>query len=72
MFDKEESEGLPGGSVVKNLPASTGASGDTSSILGPGKIPWERKWQPTPVFLLGKFLKHSCRVNALTKKGGGG
>ena len=55
-----------------NLPASTGASGDTSSILGPGKIPWERKWQPTPVLLLGKFLKHSCRVNALTKKGGGG
>jgi len=21
-----------------------------------GKIPWRRKWQPTPVFLLGKFL----------------
>ena len=20
-----------------------------------GKIPWRRKWQPTPVFLLGKF-----------------
>ena len=20
-----------------------------------GKIPWSRKWQPTPVFLLGKF-----------------
>ena len=20
-----------------------------------GKIPWKRKWQPTPVFLLGKF-----------------
>ena len=20
-----------------------------------GKIPWSRKWQPTPAFLLGKF-----------------
>ena len=39
---------------------------------GVGKIPWKRKWQPIPVFLLGKFLKHGCRVNVLTKKGGGG
>ena len=22
--------------------------------LGVGKIPWRRKWQPTPIFLLGK------------------
>ena len=22
-----------------------------------GKIPWSRKWQPTPVFLSGKFLR---------------
>ena len=22
--------------------------------LGVGKIPWKRKWHPTPVFLLGK------------------
>ena len=22
-----------------------------------GKIPWRRKWQPTPVFLSGKFLE---------------
>ena len=21
-----------------------------------GKIPWSRKWQPTPVFLPGKFM----------------
>ena len=25
-----------------------------------GKIPWSRKWQPTPVFLLGKF--HGQRI----------
>ena len=42
--------GFPGGSVVKNPPASAGS-------LDPwaGKIPWRRKWQPTPVFLPGKF-----------------
>ena len=41
-------EGSPGGSVVKNLP---GNAGDLSLIR---KIPWRRKWQPTPVFLPGK------------------
>ena len=25
-----------------------------------GKIPWSRKWQPTPVFLLGK--SHTWRA----------
>ena len=29
--------------------------GDTGSILGLAKIPWSKKWQPTPVFLPGKF-----------------
>ena len=37
--------GFPGGTVVKNLPANPGL----------GKIPWSRKWQPTPVLLPGKF-----------------
>ena len=36
---------FPGGSVVKNLPANS------SSVPWVGKIPWRRKWQPTPVFL---------------------
>ena len=40
--------GFPGGSVVKNLPVNTG---DMGSIPGSGKIPWRKKWQPTPVFL---------------------
>ena len=43
--------GLPDGLVVKNLPAS---EGDTGSIPGL-KIPWSRKWQPTPVFLPENF-----------------
>ena len=40
--------GFPGGSVVKDLPAS---SGDDPWV---GKIPLRRKWQPTARFLPGK------------------
>ena len=43
--------GFPGGSVVKNLPAN---AGDASSNPWVGKIPWRRKWQPTPIFLPGE------------------
>jgi len=28
-----------------------------------GKIPWSRKWQPTPVFLLGKFQGQRSLAN---------
>ena len=42
--------GFPGGSVVKNPPAS---AGHVISVPG-GEEPWRRKWQPTPVFLTGK------------------
>ena len=45
---------FPGGSVVKNLPANAG-DGDWEFSPGVGKIPWRRKWQPTPVFLPGEF-----------------
>ena len=44
--------------MVKNLPASAGATGDVGLIPGSKrspekkkKIPWRREWQPTPVFL---------------------
>ena len=43
--------GFPGGAVVKNLPANAGGARD----CWVRKIPWSRKWQPAPVFLLGKF-----------------
>ena len=46
--------GFPGGSVVKNPPASAGNSRDVGSIPRGGKIPWRRKWQPIRVFLPGK------------------
>ena len=45
---------FPCGSVVKNPPANAGDSGYAGSIPGAWKIPWRRKWQPPPVFLLGK------------------
>ena len=40
--------GFPGGAVVKNPPVS--ARGVRVRFN-----PWVRKWQPTAVFLLGKF-----------------
>ena len=43
--------GFPGGSLVKNLPAT---AGDAGSSPGLGRFPWRRKWQPTSVFLPGK------------------
>ena len=38
--------------MVKNPPAKAGDIRDTASI--PGKIPWRRVWQPTPVSLPGE------------------
>ena len=41
---------FPGGSMVKNLPAK-----QETWVRSLGwKIPWRRKWQPTPVILSGK------------------
>ena len=39
----------------KNLPADAGDERDMSLIAGSGRFPWNRKWQPTPVFLTGKL-----------------
>ena len=41
---------FPGGSVVKNLLAMQ----ETGFDPWVKKIPWRRKWQPTPVFLPGE------------------
>ena len=43
--------GLPGGSTVKNPPAMQ----ETDFDPWVGKSHWRRKWQPTPIFLPGKF-----------------
>ena len=42
---------FPGGSNSKESACN---AGDPGSILG-REIPWRRKWQPTPVFLPGRF-----------------
>ena len=47
--------GFPGGKVVKNLPANIGDAGDPGSNPWVRKIPRNRKWQPIPVVLPGKF-----------------
>ena len=48
--------------VVKNPPAHTG---DTKGGFDPtvGKIPWRRKWRPTPVFLPGESHGHRRLVD---------
>ena len=40
--------------MVQNLPANAGEIRDSGCVPGVGKIPWRRKWQPTPVSLLGE------------------
>lgn len=39
-------KGFPGGSVVKNLPANAGGTGDMSSIPQSGRFPGEGKGNP--------------------------
>ena len=41
--------------VVKNPPVNTGDIKRRRFDLWVRKIPWKRKWQPTPVFLPEKF-----------------
>ena len=41
--------------MVKNLPANAGGARDKGLILGLGRVPWRRKWQPALVFLPGIF-----------------
>ena len=47
-------KGLPGGSMVKNLPANAGDERDTGSISGSGRSPGERNGNP---------LHYSCLEN---------
>ena len=49
------------GAVVKSLPVNA-EDGHERQRFDPwvGKISWSRKWQPTPVFLLGKSYGQRC------------
>ena len=40
--------------VVKNTPANAGGHERCGFDSWPRKIPWRRKWLPTPVFLPGE------------------
>ena len=41
--------------LIKNQLANAGDTRDRGFNPWVRKIPWRRKWQPTPVFLPGKF-----------------
>ena len=49
--------------TVKNLPAMQRPRFDPWF----GKIPWRRKWQPTPVFLPGEFQGQRSLAHRVTK-----
>ena len=50
--------------MVKNPPAGSGDAKKCGFHPWVGKIPWSRKWQPTPVFLPGKFLGQKSLVDS--------
>ena len=52
-------KGFPGGTVVKNLPASAGDSGDANSIPGSGRSPGEGNSNP---------LQYSCLENSMDRE----
>ena len=59
LLDKPYSEGFggcPGGTVVKNLPASAGDARDMGSILESGRSPGEGN---------GNALQYSCLENPM-------
>ena len=53
------SKGFPGGSVVKNLPANTGATGDLGGIPGSGGSPEGKNGNP---------LQYSCWDNPMDRE----
>ena len=58
--------------VVKNLPANAGNIMRVGFDRWMGKIPWRRKWQPTPIFLPGesngqRSLAGYIQVHGVTK-----
>ena len=50
--------GFPGGSVVKNLPAEAGDTGDMGWIPGSGRSPGERNGNP---------FRYSCLDNLMVR-----
>ena len=76
-FDNAHSNTLQGFLGGFDGKASVCNAGDQGSILGWGKIPWRRKWQPTPAFLPGKshgqgslvgYSPWSCKESDTTER----
>ena len=78
-INKEEGSmywrGFPGGSVVKNPPANQCRRHGLDLCVR--KIPWKRKWQPTPVFLprksrgqrsLASYSQWGCKESDMTEQ----
>ena len=61
-FDICITRGFPSGAVVKNPPANAGRLRRLGFHPCIGKVLWSRTWQPTPVFLPGKFHGQRIRV----------
>ena len=53
--------------VVRNSPANAGNVRDLGLIPGVEKIPWRRKWHPTPVFSPGESCGPRATVHGVTK-----
>ena len=49
-------DGLPGGTVVQNLPANAGDAGDAGSIPGSGRSPGEGNDNPFQYSCLKNFM----------------
>ena len=63
--------GFPGGSVVKNLPASTGVTGDTGSFPGSGRSQGEGNGYPLQDSCLGNPMGRGvwwAAVHGVTKE----
>ena len=55
------SKGVPGDSVVKNLPAI-----EETQVRSLGQEdPWRREWLPTPGFLLGESCEHRSLASTI-------
>ena len=55
LYLRYKTQGSPSGLAVKNLPAMQETCRRCGFTPWVRKIPWSKKWQPSPVFLPGKF-----------------
>ena len=69
-MDHGANRDFPGRLVVKNMPCQCGRCKRCEFDSWVGKIPWSRKWQPTPVFLPGDPMDRGAwwaTVHGVTK-----